>query len=175
MRKQDSGTIMKTLPLLISALLIAVSVTPAAAQARLKAQATVAGDIVRIGDLVENAGAAANTPIFRAPDLGQTGAVPVRAVLDATRPYGLIAIDARGLNEIAVTHASRTISADSIEQRIVAALIARYNLGKPENLKITFDRDVPPIELALSSAVEPSLARIAYDKAAGRFDVTFDL
>ena len=56
-----------------------------------------------------------NTPIFRAPDLGQTGAVPVRAVLDAVRPYGLIAVEARGLTEVAVTRASRTIAADDIE------------------------------------------------------------
>src|SRR3954468_14595763 len=168
-----------TLPVL----LFALAVTPAAAQlssagyapARLKSQAIVSSDIVRIGDLVENAGAAANTPIFRAPDLGQTGAVPVRAVLDATRPYGLIAIDARGLNEIAVTHASRTISADAIEQRIVAALTARYSAGKPENLKVTFDQLVRPIELPLTSASEPALVRLSYDKSGGRFDVKFEL
>src|SRR4051794_25491281 len=79
----------------VSALVLVVA-TPAAAQlgitgyapARLKSQVTVSSDVVRIGDLVENAGAAANAPIFRAPDLGQTGAVPVRAVLEAVRPHG---------------------------------------------------------------------------------------
>src|SRR5437588_547500 len=104
MRKQNSGATMK---LLISALLIAVSVTPALTQARLKAQTTVAGDVVRIGDLVENAGMAANTPIFRAPDLGQTGAVSSRTVLDAVRRYGLITVDTRGLEEVSVTRMSR--------------------------------------------------------------------
>src|ERR1043166_48885 len=76
----------------ISILLLALGAAPALAQSgpRLKAQAIVASDVVRIGDLVENAGVAANTPIFRAPDLGQTGAVPARAVIDAVRPYGLI-------------------------------------------------------------------------------------
>src|SRR5256885_14265911 len=110
--------------ILLSALLLAISVTPAAAQARLKAQATVASDIVRIGDLIENAGVAANTPIFRAPDLGQTGAVPSRTVLDAVRLYGLIAVDARGISEIAVTRLSRIIAIDDIEARIVQALTA---------------------------------------------------
>src|SRR4029077_2103227 len=118
--------------------------------ARLKSQVTVTADIVRIGDLVENAGIAANTPIFRAPDLGQTGGVPVRAVLDAVRPYGLIAVDVRGLSEVAVTRASRMIAADDIEARIVRALIARYDLGKADNLKILFDRDVRPIQLETS-------------------------
>ena len=50
----------------LSFLILALAATPAAAQltgaiyepARLKSQATVSSDIVRIGDLVENAGAA---------------------------------------------------------------------------------------------------------------------
>ena len=166
------------------AFLIALAVTPAAAQitgsteptsARLKSQVTVTGDIVRIGDLIENAGVAANTPIFRAPDLGQTGGVPVRAVLDAVRPYGLIAVDVRGLSEVAVTRASRTIAADDTEARIVRALIARYDLGKAENLKIMFDRDVRAIQLDMKVAPELSLARLSYEPASRRFDITFDL
>ena len=65
----------------ISVLVLALGLVPAAAQnaPRLKPQAIVASDVVRIGDLIENAGVAASTPIFRAPDLGQTGAVPARA------------------------------------------------------------------------------------------------
>ena len=168
-----------TLPLL----LLALAATPAAAQvtgaiyapARLKPQVTVSSDIVRIGDLIENAGAAAGTPIFRAPDLGQTGAVPVRAVLDAVRPYGLLAVDAHGLNEIAVTHASRTIAVEAIEQRIVAALVARYAIGRAETLKVAFDQIVQPLELPLASAAEPAVTRVSYEKTGGRFDVMFEL
>jgi len=161
----------------ISILLLAISATVAAAQGtpRLKAQAIVAGDIVRIGDLIENAGAASNTPIFRAPDLGQTGAVPARAVLDTVRQYGLIVVDTRGLSEVSVTHASRTIAADDIEQRIAAALTGRYNLGKAESLKIVFDREVRGIELALTSMAEPSVARINYESGTRRFDISFEV
>jgi flagella basal body P-ring formation protein FlgA len=156
----------------ISILLLGLGLVPALGQnaPRLKAQAIVASDVVRIGDLVENAGVAANTPVFRAPDLGQTGAVPARAVIDAVRPYGLIAVD-----EVTVTHASRTIAADDIEQRIVGALTGRYNLGKPEYLKISLDREVRPIELALTSTSELALSRISYDAQTRRFDVSFEL
>jgi flagella basal body P-ring formation protein FlgA len=166
----------------LSFLLLALSIAPAAAQitsstghARLKAQATVSGDIVRIGDLVENAGVAANTPIFRAPDLGQTGAVPVRTVLDAVRPYGLVAVEVRGLTEVAVTRASHAIASDDIEARIVRALTARHNLGKAENLKIMFDRDVRPIHLEAHISPELSLARLSYDASSRRFDIVFEL
>ena len=43
---------------------------------RLKELVAVSSEIVRIGDLVENAGAASGIPVFRAPDLGHTGSVP---------------------------------------------------------------------------------------------------
>ena len=94
---------------------------PAAAQdARpaLRANVTVTGDIVRIGDLVDNAGAVAEVPIFRAPDLGTRGAVPTERVVEAIRPHQLIGIDTRGLAEVIVTRASRAITPQEISTRI---------------------------------------------------------
>jgi flagella basal body P-ring formation protein FlgA len=164
-----------------TAIILAVSLiglSPAAAQSgptRLKGAVTVASDIVRIGDLIENAGLAANTAIFRSPDLGQTGAVSARAVLEAVRPYGLIGVDVRGISEVSVTRASRTIGTEEIEAQIVRALIARYNLGKAENLKVVFERDVRPISLDVSITADLSLARINYEPGTRRFDVTFEL
>lgn len=167
----------------LAIVLLACTAAPAAAQitgsvapnARLRTEVTVMGDVVRIGDLVENAGLAANTPIFRAPDLGQTGAVPARRVLDAVMPYGLVVVDARGVSEVAVTRASRAIPTADIEARIVRALSARYNLGRAENVTITFDRDVRPIQLDANVTAELSVARIAYDPSSRRFDTTFEL
>jgi flagella basal body P-ring formation protein FlgA len=160
-----------------------VTVAPAAAQSgsyvpafpRLKAEATVSSDIVRIGDLVENAGIQSNTPIFRAPDLGETGAVPVTQVLDAIRPHGFIGIQTAGLREIVVTRASRAIPAADIEARITQALISRYSLGKAESLKLTFDRDVRAIQIDPGTTADLTLERIAYDPNARRFDAVFEL
>jgi hypothetical protein len=89
------------------ALALAGSGTAAAQSARpaLRASVTVQGDLVRIGDLVENAGPVANVAIFRAPDLGTTGAVATDRIVDAIRPYQLIDIDTRGLSEVSVARA----------------------------------------------------------------------
>ena len=78
----------------------------AAAAPRLKELVTVTSEIVRIGDLVENAGAAADVAVFRAPDLGQTGAVPVARIAEALRPYDVTGIDTGGLSEVVVTRLS---------------------------------------------------------------------
>jgi flagella basal body P-ring formation protein FlgA len=156
-----------------------LGLAPALAQSaptRLKPAATVAGEIVRIGDLVENAGLASNTAIFRAPDLGQTGTVPVRTVLDAVRPYGLIGVDVRGLErsvgDAREPHHRRT---EEIEALIVRALLARYNLGKVENLKVMFEREVRAINLDAGITADLSLARMSYEPGTRRFDVTFEL
>jgi flagella basal body P-ring formation protein FlgA len=77
------------------AMLIAVGASAAAQELaaldhpRLKAQAVVTGDVVRVGDLVEHAGIIATVPIFRAPDLGMTGSVPAAAVVEAERGHAL--------------------------------------------------------------------------------------
>ena len=130
----------------LAILLLGLTAAPAAAQytgsipyARLKASVTVSGEIVRIDDLVENAGSAGNTPIFRAPDLGQTGAVPTRQILDAVRPYGLIAVDMRGLSEVSVTRASRMIASDDIEARIARTVSQRWDLHRLERQQPTLE------------------------------------
>lgn len=167
-----------------SLLLLGALVSPAAAQGnalltaslttpQLKREVTVTGDIVRIGDLIANAGPAAATPIFRAPDLGRTGALPAQRVLDAVLPHGLVLVDATGITEVTVTRAARVI--DDIEARVARALVARNNLGDPKTLKVTFDRDVRPIELDPTVTGELAVARMTYDPFSRRFDATFEL
>jgi len=83
-----------------------VLVTPAAAQTTgsiptLKHEVTMTSEIVRIGDLVDRAGALAAMPIFRAPDFGETGAVTADRVAAAVRPYGLT-LDTQGISEVVV-------------------------------------------------------------------------
>ena len=77
--------------LLATALLAATAVTPRSAQdiddaiaaPVLRASVTVSGDVVRIGDVIDNAGTAAQIAIYRAPDLGTTGTLPTAQVLAA--------------------------------------------------------------------------------------------
>lgn len=141
----------------------------------LKAAATVTGAIVRIGDLVDNAGAVAEVPIFRAPDVGQTGTVPVASVLDAVRGHHLVGLDSRGLSEIAVTRAARVITQEEIEARILRALAGKYGLSDSTNLAVTLDSEVPALNVEASATSELAVVRLAYDARTTRFDITFEL
>jgi len=151
---------------------------PAAAQnaaPALRANVTVVGDIVRIGDLVEHAGAVADVAIFRAPDLGTRGAVPTERVVEAIRPHQLIGIDTRGISEVVVTRASRVIPAQEISAAIAKALESQYGLGEARNIAVEFDRDARTLNVEPNISGELQIVSLTYNRRTSRFDAMIDL
>ena len=152
-----------------------VATLPDPQRPSLKSEATINGDIVRIGDLVEHAGVAASVPIFRAPDLGDTGAVAVENVLEAVRKHGLIGVNVGDVREVVVTRASRTIPANEIEDAITKSLSARFDLGSSKDIVVTFARDLRAIHVEPSAKGEPRVANIDYDLRSGRFEAAIEI
>ena len=141
----------------------------------LKAEATITGPIVRVGDLVENAGIIANVPIFRAPDLGTTGAVPADAVVEAVRAHALIGLDTNGVSEVVVTRASREIPVADVQAVVARALSTRFNLGDIKDIAVNFERDPRAIQIEPNAKGEPRVAGLTYDARSGRFDAMLEI
>jgi flagellar basal body P-ring formation protein FlgA len=141
----------------------------------LRSSVTVTSDVVRIGDIVDNAGPVADIPIFRSPDLGTTGAVATDRIVDAIRPHQLIGIDTRGLAEVVVTRASRAISAQEISGRIAQALSGQYGFGDAHDILVNFDRDVRTLQVEPDVTGELQVLSMAYEPRTAHFDVTFGL
>jgi len=169
--------------LLLATALLAASAAAASAQTRndaiaapaLRASVTVSGDIVRIGDIVDNAGTAAQIAIYRAPDLGTTGALPVAHVLNALRAHQVIGVVTGDLKEISVTRLARTIESKDIEQQVARALERRNGLGEAANLSLTFDRDPGDVRLDASNTGGMQASAVRYDPRNSRFDITFEI
>src|SRR3984957_16698392 len=135
--------------MLVAAVLI---VAPSAALAQenedviatpvLRAQVTVEGDIVRVGDMIENAGTASQIAIYRSPDLGTTGTLPTAQVINTLQAHQVIGVDTRDIKSVAVTRLARTLEGKEIESQIAHALEHRNGLGDAANLSLTFDRGV---------------------------------
>jgi flagella basal body P-ring formation protein FlgA len=168
--------------LLLATALLAISVAPSLAQSRedvatpvLRANVNVSGDVVRIGDVVDNAGNAAQIAIYRAPDLGTTGSLPTAQVLAALRAHQVIGVDTKDLKAISVTRLARTLDSKDIELQVARALERRNGLGDAANLSLTFDRDVQTLQLDASNTgnLQPVAAR--YEPRSGRFDVSFEI
>jgi flagella basal body P-ring formation protein FlgA len=153
----------------------AVAAAAQNAMPALRASVIVTGDIVHIGDLVENAGPVADVPIFRAPDLGTRGTVATARVVEAIRPHQLIGIDTRGLAEVVVTRASRAITPQEISARVAKALEGQYGFGAAHNILVEFDREVRTLYVEAAATGELQVLALAYNARTTRFDMTLDL
>lgn len=141
----------------------------------LRASITVNSDVVRIGDVIENAGTAAQIAIYRAPDLGTTGALQTPQLIAALRAHQVIGVDTRDIREVSVTRSSRALAPKDVELQVARALERRNGLGDAGNLSVTFDRDLRDLQLDSSNSgdMRPSIVR--FDPRNGRFDVTFEI
>lgn len=163
----------------ISALLVLALPAQAAdeiiAAPTLRASVTVTSDVVRVGDLIDNAGSAALIPVYRSPDLGTTGALPVAQVLNVLRAKQVIGVMTGDIREVQVTRLARTLASKDLETAVASALERRFGLGEAANITVTFDRGVSDMRLDASNtgALQPVATR--YDARSGRFDVAFEV
>jgi flagellar basal body P-ring formation protein FlgA len=141
----------------------------------LREHVTVTSDVVRIGDLVENAGPVADIPVFRSPDLGTTGTVATDRIIDAIRPHQLIDIDTRGLDDVVVTRLSRPISAQDVAARIAQVLSEQNGLGDARDIAVNFDGNVRTLQVEADALGALRVVALGYDQRTSRFDVTFDI
>jgi flagella basal body P-ring formation protein FlgA len=136
----------------------------------LKAEVTVANETIRLGDLLENAGEAAAAPVFHAPGLGSSGTIQVHRVIEAARQNGLPYFDTRGLNEVMILRAARTVTLADLEQAVAEAATRHLGLGEPADISVRFDRDVRALQVEPDAGAAPRIVRFAYDSHSGRFD-----
>jgi flagellar basal body P-ring formation protein FlgA len=169
--------------LFVATALFAVTMTSSVAQSQsetiapptLRANVTVADDIVRVSDLIENAGSAGDIAIYRSPDLGTTGTLQVTQVLNLLRARQVIGVDTHDLKEITVTRLARTIDSKEIEQQVARALQHRHGLGDAANMSLTFDRDVSDLRLEATNTGPLQPIAVRYEPRNTRFDVTFEI
>jgi flagella basal body P-ring formation protein FlgA len=141
----------------------------------LHATVTVASDVVRIGDLIDNAGSAAQIAVYRAPDLGTTGTIPTAQVLSALRAHQVIGVNTKSIKDVTVTRLARNIVAKDIQAAVAKALEHRSGFGDADSLALSFDRDLQDLHLEASNTGEMAPIAVHVDQRSGRFDVAFEI
>jgi len=141
----------------------------------LKRSVTVTSEVVRIGDLIDNAGKAAQVAIFRAPDLGTAGTVSTAQVLQAARAHAVIGIDTAGISEVLVTHASRVITGKEIEARIAEAIGQRLGVSGDSQIAARLDREFRALHVEASATEPLQVTRLSLDPRSGQFDAVLEV
>lgn len=168
-------TTIATISALLALALPAQAADDVIAAPTLRASVTVTSDVVRVGDLIDNAGSAALIPVYRSPDPGTTGALPVAQVLSVLRAKQVIGVMTGDIREVQVTRLARTLANKDLEIAVASALERRFGLGEAASITVTFDRGVSDMRLDASNtgALQPVATR--YDARSGRFDVAFEI
>jgi flagella basal body P-ring formation protein FlgA len=141
----------------------------------LRAEVTVTGDLVRIGDILDNAGKHASQPIFKAPELGASGTIQVHRVMEALRAHGILVFDTRNLTEVLVSRASRSVTLSDLGRAIAEAAAKRYEIANAADLSVTFDPHLRPLQVEPNVKDTPRVVSIMVDQRSNRFEATIDM
>jgi len=164
---------MMMLRISLAAIAVCLAMAPAFAAERpaLRAQVRAGGDTLMLADLVQGVeGPLAETPLFRAPPLGETGTIQVRRIVEAASRLG-VEIDTRGKAQLLVTRPARRISTAEIETAVKATLEEQLGVAA-KALSVVFDGP-PPTLLVPASVHLPVVAdELAYDRRSRRLAAT---
>jgi flagella basal body P-ring formation protein FlgA len=152
--------------------LLPLVLVPASAQSApiLKSVVSISSDIVTLGDLVAGAGDKAGIAIFRAPDLGQTGQVATRDIVDAAAAQGLTGIQTGGLDTVAVSRVSRTVTLEEVQEPLKEALAATAMLDDPEALQVQIDPALAKIQIPVEADGAVRISDAVWLKDMDRFE-----
>lgn len=137
---------------------------------RLRAHVSVSGEIVRLGDFVENAGRHGEVAVFRAPDLGHTGAVPAWQIVDAARRAGLDGLQAESHAEIMVTRTARIVPMADMEEKVAGAVAQSLGLTDTSRIRVAFDAGTRPVAVEPDARDPAIVVRLDHDSRTGRFE-----
>jgi flagella basal body P-ring formation protein FlgA len=138
----------------------------AAEPLRLRAEVAAEGDVLTLGDLVEGAtGAAAATPLFRAPPPGESGTIQARRIAEAAVRFGL-ALEA-GKGQVVVIRAARRVGTLEIEAALREALGLRHGVDA-RALSFAHDGAPPSLTVAVDAAGPVTVDEVSYDRRSRR-------
>ena len=154
--------------LILATALAAVSPSLAFADTMLLPSVTVTGDTIHVGDIFRDAGPHANDPVAPAPAPGTRATYNAAWLGSVAREHHLTWQPSSEFDQTSVQRASRTIDADTIRQRILAAVAA-----DTPNSDASIQLDNPGLRFIVPAEAsdEMALDGLNVDPHTGRFSV----
>lgn len=138
----------------------------------LRADITVTGPLVTLGDMFADAGDAADQPLFRAPQPGTSGLVRLPDIEAALARIGIASFEANGLSGIHVTRAAALVDEAALTALIAEDLAGRGILGAGMSVDALYAKPVAPIH-AEAVANPATITSLRYLPGSGAFTARF--
>ncbi|WIY51640.1 flagellar basal body P-ring formation chaperone FlgA [Devosia sp. YIM 151766] len=163
---------MKASRLCLATLALALSGSAALGAPILKSDIIVAGPVVTVGDMFDDAGALAEKAIFRAPLPGTTGNVDLAAIRSASARIGLADFETNGLVQVRVSRDAAMVDQSLLADLITEDLRARGILTGDMQADILLARAFDPIRAEATDA-PARLDSLRYRPGNGSFAARF--
>ncbi|MEO0976642.1 MAG: flagellar basal body P-ring formation chaperone FlgA [Pseudomonadota bacterium] len=135
----------------------------------LRSQVKTLSEIVTVGDFYSNAGAHAEKPLFRSPDMGTSGDVAANLVAERARAAGLASAGTDGLRTVTVHRGANRINREQMTALVRTALARRNAAIDHDSLDVTL-LHAPSQILADPKVADPvRLESVEWAESSGRF------
>lgn len=134
----------------------------------LKADIVVSAAVVTVGDMFEDAGTAAEQPLFRSPKPGTSGLVPLTDITAAAARVGIATFDTNGVTASRVTRAASVVDEARIAQLIADDLRQRGIMTDGMTADTLFNSPIAPIN-AEPVGMPASIVSLRYLPGTGTF------
>ena len=155
----------------IAAVAAAILALASAAQAaELRPAVTVAGTAVTLGDLFDDAGAAAGVAVANAPAPGLRTEISVSRISLAARRNGIEWRNDAGLTHVVVARSGLAVPDEDVAAAIAAAVETRSTaLPSAAVLQVDFTNGMAGIQVAETAEPTVSVEQISYNTRSGAF------
>ncbi|WP_420332959.1 flagellar basal body P-ring formation chaperone FlgA [Roseibium sp.] len=135
----------------------------------LRSQVKTLSEIVTVGDFYSNAGAHAEKPLFRSPDMGTSGNVAADLVAERARAAGLTSAGTDGVRTVIVHRGATRINREHLADLVKMALAQRNAAIDHDSLDVTL-LHAPAQILADPKVADPvRFESVEWAEANGRF------
>lgn len=168
-----NSVISSVLSILLTGGLVFVNLADEAnATGRLKQEAIVASDTLKLGDLVEGLTQGSETPLFKAPAPGARGIIRAERILEAARELGIEGIDVHNVKIVTIIRPGRTISRQDIEDVLSRSAIKQ---GAKGDVTIKLDDNFSPRIIDAAKIEDMKITHFTRDKGFGRFEARLEV
>ncbi|MFZ9634128.1 MAG: SAF domain-containing protein, partial [Alphaproteobacteria bacterium] len=154
------------IPALLLAAAIAAAGIAGADAATLRASATVDADVVRVGDIFDDAGHLAEAVIAPAPRPGRRYVLDANWLADNARAVGIDWRPSSRFDRIVVERPGRIVGREAISDALREALRLE---GAPAGAGIEYAGRAPELSVPLQAPPGLEVQSLSFDRASGRF------
>lgn len=153
--------------LLLGSAMIAGCVLPSlAAELKIRSEAVVETDVVRLGQLIEGLENGADVPVFASPAPGIRGTIRVDRIIAAARELGIEGLKPGDFRIVSVIRPGRQVTRGEMQAAIGRALAER---GATGTIEIILDDEIAARMVDSARAATLRVLHLGRDPRSGRF------